>query len=106
MSFNPTPQDVANRYGDARSRVIGLVSALPDAQLAVIVPGTPRWTVRELVSHLVGGPVCFLTGSSTADVGSEAWTQAQVDERRDRSIWDLVEEWDGPDAGGLRRDHP
>jgi uncharacterized protein (TIGR03083 family) len=95
VSFDPTPEDVADRYGDARTRVVGLVSALSDAQLAVVVPGTPRWTVRDLVSHLVGGPICFLTGSTVDDVGSEEWTQAQVDARRDRSISALVEEWDG-----------
>jgi uncharacterized protein (TIGR03083 family) len=57
------------------------------------VPGTPRWTVRELVSHLVGGP-CELMAGNFTDAGSDGWTQAQVDARRGRSIADLLEEWD------------
>lgn len=93
MSWNPTPDDVADRYGDARTRVVGLVSSLSDEQAAVIVPGTPKWTVRDLVSHLVGGPVDFLSGNVEA-AGSEEWTQAQVEARRGRSISTLVEEWD------------
>jgi hypothetical protein len=41
VNWSPTPDDVADRYGDARTRVIGLISSLSDEQAAVVVPGTP-----------------------------------------------------------------
>jgi uncharacterized protein (TIGR03083 family) len=93
VSWNPSPDDIADRYGDARTRVVGLVSRLSGGQAEAIVPGTPRWTVRELVSHLVGGPSDLLAGKFDG-AGSEEWTQAQVESRRGRSIAALVEEWD------------
>jgi uncharacterized protein (TIGR03083 family) len=94
VSWGPTPDDIADRYGDARTRVVGLLAGISDEQSGLNVPGTPKWAVSELVSHMVGGPVDFLAGNIEG-VGSEAWTQAQVEARRGRSISMLVEEWDG-----------
>jgi uncharacterized protein (TIGR03083 family) len=93
MSWDPTGDEIADRYVEARARVVSVVAGLSDAQAAVAVPGTPRWTVRELVSHLVGGPVDLLAGNLT-DAGGESWTQAQVEARRDRSLSELLAEWD------------
>jgi uncharacterized protein (TIGR03083 family) len=94
MSWKPTPDEVADRYLDASTRVIGLVSDLSDEQAAIMVPGTPKWTVCELVSHLVGAPTDFLAGT-VEGAGDDEWTQAQVEARRGRSIPILIEEWDG-----------
>jgi uncharacterized protein (TIGR03083 family) len=98
MSWSPTSEEIADRYVDARTRVVGLVTGLSDEQAATNVPGTPKWTVRELVSHLVGGPVDLMAGN-TAGAGSDEWTQAQVDARRGRGIADLLAEWDSAVAG-------
>jgi uncharacterized protein (TIGR03083 family) len=73
---------------------VGLVRGLSDEQAGITVPGTPKWTVRELVSHLVGGPTDFLAGA-VEGAGDDEWTQAQVEARRGRSIPILIEEWDG-----------
>ena len=43
--------DLARLYADAQERVIDLVSPLSPPTLASPVPGTPRWTVEELVAH-------------------------------------------------------
>jgi uncharacterized protein (TIGR03083 family) len=94
MSWSPTPDEVADRYGDARTRVVGLISRLSEQESGINVPGTPLWTVRELASHLVGGPADFLAGTFEG-AGSPEWTQAQVEARRGRSIPTLIEEWDG-----------
>lgn len=94
MSWSPTPDEIADRYADARARVFTLVAGLSDDQTAVNVPGTPRWTVRELVSHMVGGPSDLLAGNLDG-AGGSAWTQAQVDARRERCVADLLEEWSG-----------
>jgi uncharacterized protein (TIGR03083 family) len=99
VSWRPTGGEIADRYADARARVVSLVADISDEQTATPVPGTPRWTVRELVSHMVGGPVDFLAGNLT-DAGGESWTQAQVEARRGRSVASLLDEWDGV-ADGL-----
>jgi uncharacterized protein (TIGR03083 family) len=93
VSRQPTPAEIADRYSDARLRIVTLVGDLSDDQVATTVPGTPGWTVRELMSHLVGGPQDLLAGN-VEGAGGEEWTQAQVDARRARSIADLLEEWD------------
>jgi uncharacterized protein (TIGR03083 family) len=93
MSWSPTPEEIADRYSDARTRVFSLVGDLSDDEAATNVPSTPRWTVRELVSHLVGGPADMLAGNLDG-AGGEEWTQAQVETRRGRSIADLLAEWD------------
>jgi uncharacterized protein (TIGR03083 family) len=104
MSVGPTPEEIADRYSDASARVVALVADLSAAQADTNVPGTPRWTVRELVSHVVGGPADMVAGTFEG-AGSEEWTQAQVDARRERSITDLLEEWDAvrtPLDGAIR----
>lgn len=107
MSWRPSADEIADRYVDARTRVVGLVGDLSDGQTATNVPGTPRWTVRELVSHLVGGPSDMLAGNIEG-AGGEEWTQAQVEARRGRSISDLLAEWDeaiGPLERAIRAGH-
>ncbi len=104
MSWMPTTEEIADRYADAHTRIVALVEGLGPDQCASTVPGTPKWSVRELVSHLVGGPADFAAGNLDG-AGSEAWTQAHVDARLGRSIADLLEEWDshlGPVDSAIR----
>lgn len=85
--------DAAAIYGDARRRIIGLVTTLSPDQLATTVPGSPLWTVKDVVAHLAGVPVDVQAGRIEGAATAE-WTARQVDERLDRSIDDLVAEWD------------
>jgi len=94
LTWEPTADEIADRYADAHTRVVALVDQLSEQQSAATVPGTPKWNVRELVSHMVGGP-CDLLAGNFEGAGSDEWTQAQVDARRDRTLADLLEEWDG-----------
>ena len=41
-------------YRAARGRLRELAAALSDEQLRRQVPATPRWTVHELLAHVVG----------------------------------------------------
>jgi uncharacterized protein (TIGR03083 family) len=89
-------------YGGAyreRRGVIGdLVRALPDATVSAQVPACPAWTVKDLLAHLVA--ICTDTQAGRIDgVGSEEWTDRQISERRDRSIDQLLQEWDGAAPG-------
>jgi uncharacterized protein (TIGR03083 family) len=94
MSWNPDPDEVADHYLSARTRVVALVAQLTDEQVSTRVPGTPHWDVRELLSHLAGGAADMAAGN-VEGAGGESWTAAQVEVRQGRAVGELVEEWDG-----------
>jgi uncharacterized protein (TIGR03083 family) len=94
MSWKPEPDEVADRYVSARARVVALVGSLTTEQSSARVPGTPRWDVRQLLSHLAGGATDMVTGN-VEGAGGDRWTAAQVEARRGRSVAELLEEWDG-----------
>ena len=86
------------------SASVALVRSLDEERLDDIVPLNPEWRVRDVVAHLVG--VCedslarnFPDFSDPKEQPQqardrEAWTQAQVERRRDRPIDALLDEWD------------
>ena len=78
----------------AQERVIDLVTGLPAARAAAIVPACPDWTVRDLLSHMVGLGADVVAGDEPDD-HNEAWTARQVEARRDRDVDALVAEWQG-----------
>ncbi len=84
-------------YRGQRLAITELYSALGADDLARVVPGCPEWRVRDVLAHLTGETVAVRTGD-LADAGSPAWTQRQVDGRRDASVADLLAEWgeEGP----------
>ena len=84
--------DTGALYAQVRGRIGELVRDLDEQGAATVVPTCPEWTVRDLVAHLTG--VCAdILGGRMDGVGSEAWTQRQVDERRDKSLVQIVDEW-------------
>ncbi|WP_433037381.1 maleylpyruvate isomerase family mycothiol-dependent enzyme [Actinomycetospora sp. CA-053990] len=78
----------------AQERVIDLVTGLPAPRAAATVPACPDWTVRDLLSHMVGLGADVVAGDEPDD-HNEAWTARQVEARRDRDIDALVAEWQG-----------
>ena len=86
--------DEVRAWREAQERVCELVTGVPEADTECHVPACPDWTVRDLLSHVVGLGADVLAGDEPDD-HNEAWTQAQVDSRRDRSVADLVAEWRG-----------
>ncbi|KDE98218.1 hypothetical protein Y900_004480 [Mycolicibacterium aromaticivorans JS19b1 = JCM 16368] len=86
-------------YRTARDRVRDLAATLTDEQLQSHVPATPRWTVHELLAHLVGCAADAVSGRLDA-VTSDQWTARHVRERRCTPVGDLMNEWDriGTDA--------
>jgi len=83
---------VEDHYRGQREELSALALTLTPEQLATTVPGCPLWTVRDLLAHLVGLPSDALAGN-LANAASPAWTAAQVEQRRDRSVRELVDEW-------------
>jgi uncharacterized protein (TIGR03083 family) len=84
--------DVGTVYGSCRERLSALVRELDDAQAAAVVPATPAWTVHDAVAHLVG-ITADLNAGKLDGVGSDDWTAAQVDARRDVPMAELIAEW-------------
>jgi uncharacterized protein (TIGR03083 family) len=80
-------------YRSARARVSELAATLSDEQRRVQVPATPRWTVHELLAHLVGCASDAVSGRLDG-VTSDQWTARHVRERRSNSIEELMDEWD------------
>ena len=95
--------DLANGHRDGQQRVVRLVRSLTPERLHLMVPLNPAWRVRDVVAHMAG--VCEdLTSGNFPDISDpkqqpeqatvrEAWTQAQVDRRRDVPIGELLDEW-------------
>lgn len=93
-------------WSEAHERVCALVSSLSATEVEARVPACPDWTVRDLLSHVVGLGADVLAGDEPDD-HNETWTAAQVEARRDRSAAELVEEWRAlaPDLVAWMREH-
>ncbi len=64
---------------------------LSDEQLAVVVPATPAWTVREVLCHMAGGAHDQLTDRMDGAPSPE-WTARHVGERVDRPVSEVIGE--------------
>lgn len=84
-------------YRGQRLALTELYGGLAAADLSRTVPGCPQWQVKDVLGHLVGVPLSLRAGDMS-DAGSPAWTQRQVDARRDRPVQDVLDEWaeEGP----------
>lgn len=92
-----TPEATAELYAEAQDRIVHLVRDVSADKAGRTVPGTPQWTVHDLVAHLAGTPSDIVSGRLTGIPGPED-TARQVAERRDASIADMLEEWVGNTA--------
>src|SRR6476659_5143701 len=84
--------DPIEEWTNAQQRVIALTSKLSDEQSRRSVPACPAWTVRDLLSHMVGLGADVVAGDEPDDHNAE-WTAHQVEARRDRDVKALVAEW-------------
>lgn len=97
--------DIAAIYDDTRRNVTDYVRALPDEDLARELPATPGWTVRDVISHLSGDVACILQGEFPEQffaafgepqgvTSLNEWTDEHVASRRDRSLDEVLAEWE------------
>jgi uncharacterized protein (TIGR03083 family) len=86
--------DYEAAYRSLRTRVTELVRHATEDQLDAIAPATPEWRTRDVLAHLTGETTDILTGNLDG-VGTDPWTQVQVDDRRDWSVDQLIAEWEG-----------
>jgi uncharacterized protein (TIGR03083 family) len=93
--MSDSANDSANVWGDLyRANVAAitrLANDLDGAQLATTVPGSPDWTVHDVLAHLAGGPADALAGRMEGAPGPE-WTARHVAERRARPVAELTGE--------------
>jgi len=86
--------DLPSLYSAAQGRVCALIRSLPDDGSTRMVPGTPAWTVPELVAHLCGVASDLVEGN-VEGAATEPWTARQIEARRGRSLPSVVDEWTG-----------
>ena len=88
----PHRVDEIAEWSRAQARVIAVMEAATDEQVGRTVPACPDWTAKDLFAHMVGLGSDVVAGDEPDDHNPD-WTAKQVDERRDRSVADLVTEW-------------
>jgi uncharacterized protein (TIGR03083 family) len=103
----PAP-DFADEYAAARASVRQLLADVDDGAAATVVPSCPAWTVHDLCAHLVGVPASLVARDNPPPGDNQPWVDRQVAERSDRSVAELLDEWDavGPTFEGLMRKLP
>lgn len=84
--------DLAALYRDSHRRVSHRVARLTPLQLGATVPGTPLWSIADLVAHVTGVASDVFHGR-LAGAGTPEWTAAQVAQRAGRPIAVLLDEW-------------
>ncbi|MFZ9230280.1 MAG: maleylpyruvate isomerase family mycothiol-dependent enzyme [Ilumatobacteraceae bacterium] len=83
---------LGTEYRNARLRMQALASELSDADAERVVGACPEWTVKDLFSHVTG--IATDLGSGKRPSGdTQAWVDAQVADRRSRSLESVVAEW-------------
>jgi uncharacterized protein (TIGR03083 family) len=93
----PDPAHAA-AYAELRRRVSAFVREAGPAALDQPAPATPEWRARDVLAHMVG--VCDdVTNGRIEGVASDPWTDAQVQSRQDRTVDEMLDEWDrvGPE---------
>jgi uncharacterized protein (TIGR03083 family) len=83
----------AAAYQAIKDRVTALTAGLDGATAERLAPATPAWRVKDVLAHLVGVNADVLAGNIDG-AGTDPWTAVQVDARRDRTVSELLAEWD------------
>lgn len=89
MSSTP---GIAEQYRFAVDSFVEFARTLDDEAWAAVVPCTPAWTVRDVLSHVAGIPDDAAAGRMEGAPG-EAWTAAQVERNRSFSVDELLGRW-------------
>jgi uncharacterized protein (TIGR03083 family) len=71
-----------------------LVRSLPDSEAATLVPDCPAWTIRDVVAHVTGLNADVVDGN-VIELGTDDWTDNQVESRAHMSMAEVCDEWEG-----------
>lgn len=80
-------------YAETRARVVDVIRSLSPDELGRRLPTLPDWSPRDVVAHLTGVAGDFVAGNS-AGAGHPDWTAAQVESRRQRTLEEVLAEWE------------
>ena len=81
-------------YAQTREAMISLVRGLSSEQASTMVPGSPAWSVKDVVSH-VCGLVAGLVAGVREGLGTDEATAEQVATRAAMSAEEVCDEWAG-----------
>lgn len=84
--------DLQAAYRGVRERLTAVVRDAGPEAAATVVPATPDWTVKDVVAHLVGILADVRDGNLSGQ-GTDDWTARQVNDRRDRDLSAVLDEW-------------
>jgi uncharacterized protein (TIGR03083 family) len=100
-------RELGTVYEQVRERIVEFVAGLDDRAAATTVPACPAWSVHDVIAHLAGVCTDVMAGN-VAGAAGDAWTAAQVEARRCRTIAEILAEWDdvGPQVAALADDFP
>ena len=87
-------EERAVAYAECRARVRALLQGVDDVQTETVVPACPEWSVRNLTAHLAGVARDLVEGRPPSG-DPQVWVDQQVRDRSDRSVRELLDEWDG-----------
>ncbi|MBW3595003.1 MAG: maleylpyruvate isomerase family mycothiol-dependent enzyme [Actinobacteria bacterium] len=85
--------DYGDAYREARERLCELMTSLSHEELEREVPTCPGWRTRDVLAHLVGIAVDTSDGNIEG-AGSDEYTARQIAERKERSVTEMVAEWE------------
>ena len=84
--------EVGAAYAGCRARITDLVGGLDEERASTMVPTCPEWSVHDVVAHLSGGVEDAMTGRLEG-LGTDMWTAAQVEARRDTPTPQILNDW-------------
>jgi uncharacterized protein (TIGR03083 family) len=84
--------DVAAAYRSAASSIIAVYEAVDDDLWGRMVPCTPLWTVRDLLSH-TAGVADDVVNARVEGAATDPWTAAQVERFRDEPVTVMLDRW-------------
>jgi uncharacterized protein (TIGR03083 family) len=87
-----TEDAVCTAYRGCRMRLTGLLADIDGRQAETLVTTCPGWAVHDVLAHVSGGVVDAVNGRMEG-AGTDAWTARQVNERREMSIAEIIDEW-------------
>ena len=92
MTTAPAGEALAREYGESRRRISDLLADAGAEVASTRIPACPEWSVQSLSSH-VTGIAADLVGRRNPGPDVQAWVDAQIAERADRPLADVLAEW-------------
>lgn len=84
--------EAAAAYRAGRERLSALLRESGDKAVETEVPACPGWSPKDVAGHLTGVCADILAGNVEGR-GTDPWTAAQVEKRRDRTLEEVLDEW-------------